>query len=65
MPKRHRNSSKRDSTERLERKICKYQKILESRQDVELEVRSPVKEVNPQLAQDEINEINQQIDLGK
>ncbi|KMQ91462.1 hypothetical protein RF55_8665 [Lasius niger] len=65
MPKRHRNSSKRDSTERLERKICKYQKILESRQDVELEVRSPVKEVNPQLAQDEINEINQQIDLGR
>ena len=61
MPKRHRKSSDRDSTERLKRKIRKYQRKLENRENVDLEVRSPEKE-NRQLPQ---NEIDQHIDPGK
>ncbi|XP_039307632.1 uncharacterized protein LOC120358225 [Solenopsis invicta] len=60
MPKRHRKSSDKDSTERLEKKIRKYQKILSNRQEVELEVRSSEKQIDPQLGQEKNN---QQIDL--
>ncbi|RLU15628.1 hypothetical protein DMN91_011381 [Ooceraea biroi] len=40
MPKRHRKSADTDSIEKLKKKICKYQKKLETRQQTAFEVRS-------------------------
>lgn len=53
MPKRQ---SDRDSTERLEKKILKYQKRLKKRKEIESEIRCPEKEQR---------EISPQVDIGK